>query len=558
MRAGSVSLDPAGVDALYAAVLEPRIRALEDLRVRLKANIARALACVLVPFAVFFFGDLIARPLGLPSFAVQGVGMAGVFAGVLVAAFRFAIPGFTAYANYQSRFKHDVVRAIFEAVVPGGRYAPHEGVDPAVFDAAGIFSTTGSYRSDDRVTGRIGRTPFEAAEVRRSYATGGKNSRTVVVFHGLFFHLDFNQALRGTTIVQPTSGSLRYGDRDGLALVTLEHASFGDAFEVYASDEAEARHVLTPVMVERVLSLTGRTDHPVVLAFKDSRAYVGVHYGRPLFEPGIAATTAREAVAEMAGHFALAELVVNELDLNTRIWTKRVDDGLLHEAPQPADALDQVFHEARSGTLTEAGFYAAVARATGGGGFVDTARAVGRPPGSRVSVEHGTTSTFDFGLGGWFWFSLLASLGLSALFVEALRVAAPEIGLGAVAGLLPVVPLLDGVLAAVGFPLAAIAGAVAGLVGVLFAVYWMLRVRRVDVDAGRVRIFRGLRPWPRTYPRPAYGRVVLTGDAVFLARSEGLSLINVSASPNLTADEARWVAFELARALEATSRLRTG
>jgi hypothetical protein len=175
-----------------------------------------------------------------------------------------------------------------------------------------------------------------------------------------------------------------------------------------------------------------------------------------------------------------------------------------------------------------------------------------------VSVEHGPTSTFDFGLGGWFWFSLLASLGLAALFVEALRVTAPEIGMGAVGGLLPVVPLLDAAVAAVGFPLAAIVGGVAGLLGVPFALYWMLRVRRVDVDAGRVRIFRGLRPWPRTYLRPDYGRVVLTGDAVFLARSEGLSLINVSASPKLTADEARWVAFELARALEATRRLRIG
>ena len=33
--------------------------------------------------------------------------------------------------------------------------------------------------------GVIGQTPFEAAEVRRAYSTGGKNSTTYVVFHGL-------------------------------------------------------------------------------------------------------------------------------------------------------------------------------------------------------------------------------------------------------------------------------------------------------------------------------------------------------------------------------------
>ena len=43
-------------------------------------------------------------------------------------------------------------------------------------------------------------------EVRRVYSTGsGKNSTTHVVFEGLFFHLDFNKALNGTTLVQPES-----------------------------------------------------------------------------------------------------------------------------------------------------------------------------------------------------------------------------------------------------------------------------------------------------------------------------------------------------------------
>ncbi len=67
-----------------------------------------------------------------------------------------------------------------------------------------------------------------------------------------------------------------------------------------------------------------------------------------------------------------------------------------------------------------------------------------------------------------------------------------------------------------------------------------------------MRISRGLRPFPRTYSRNEYGRVVITANAVFLAKSEGFSLINVSASPTLTEPEAQWVAYELRRALDRT------
>ena len=89
-------------------------------------------------------------------------------------------------------------------------------------------------------------------------------------------------------------------------------------------------------MMDRILALRGRIDKPIFLAFKHSRAYLAVHFGRSLFEPGIAETTSLESVQEMAAQFALAEGIVNELDLNTRIWTKGVDASWLR--PQPCGA----------------------------------------------------------------------------------------------------------------------------------------------------------------------------------------------------------------------------
>lgn len=325
------------IESLYRDTLEPRIAALESLRTSVKGYITKSALCVGLPFAVVLFGDIVANALGLSSTAAAVLGVASfglVIVGAVWAVVKYLVPGMTAHADYKSRFKREIATEVFRIVCPTATYSPTAGLARQDFDEAGLFTTQGSFSSDDRVHGTIGQTPFEAAEVRRTYSTGGKSSRLVMVFHGLFFHIDFNKSLRGITLVQPESApSDRIGSREGLLPVMLENPAFEKAFAVYASDEVEARYVLTPVMMDRILALRARIDKPIFLAFKHSRAYLAVHFGRSLFEPGITATTSLESVQEMAAQFALAEGIVDELDLNTRIWTKGVDDSWLQRRP---------------------------------------------------------------------------------------------------------------------------------------------------------------------------------------------------------------------------------
>lgn len=92
------------------------------------------------------------------------------------------------------------------------------------------------------------------------------------------------------------------------------------------------------------------------------------------------------------------------------------------------------------------------------------------------------------------------------------------------------------------------------VIGSVLFLVWALRVRRVEVAADAVRIWRGLRPLPRTYGRPPYGTVVRVDTAVFIGKTGGFSLINVSASPMLRLDEARWITSTLTQALRTTTR----
>lgn len=546
----------ADIDALYESTLRPRLDALEALRLDVKGYATRALVLIGVPAVFLWANDLVA--LALPSsldWLPMVIGFVALFAGLGIAGFKYALPGFAAYANYRVRFKQEVAAEVFRIVCPTATYSPLDGLAQEVFDEPGLFNTRGGFSSDDRVRGLIGQTPFEAAEVSRKYSTGGKNSRTVVVFHGLFFHLDFNKRLTGTTLVDPRGASSETtGSRSDLTEVTLENPRFSEAFVVHASDEVEARYILTPGMMERILALQSRTGRPVHLAFAKNRAFLGVHYGRALFEPGIRETTAVDAIHEMAANFALAEGVVEELDLNTRIWTKDVDTSLLH-APDEAEP-DTIFEAAaKSGGLTaETLWKHAQQAATTANAAAEDDGPVAAPADTTITVERlGDTVAVQYGLPISFWIVLVIWLATVALAVASVRLLPESLDLpqfAASTAWLPEIPLVAPLVVHV--PIAWFVGSL--VIGSVLFLVWALRVRRVEVAADAVRIWRGLRPLPRTYGRPPYGTVVRVDTAVFIGKTGGFSLINVSASPMLRLDEARWITSTLTQALRTTTR----
>ena len=126
---------PEQIEQLYHSTLEPRIRALESLRLSLKTYITKGLTCVGIPGALFFLSDFFTA--GMSPGAAMAVSVATfglIFVGVGVAGFKFLMPGITAYFNYRSRFKHEVAGEVFRIVSPSAKYSPAQGVAQADFD----------------------------------------------------------------------------------------------------------------------------------------------------------------------------------------------------------------------------------------------------------------------------------------------------------------------------------------------------------------------------------------------------------------------------------------
>jgi hypothetical protein len=106
-------------------------------------------------------------------------------------------------------------------------------------------------------------------------------------------------------------------------LVRLEDPVFEKEFCVYGDDQIEARYILTPALMERIVAFKRKWDKKVSLSFIDSKVYLAININKNLFETRVFRPVADYSFMEENLRFLiLLTEIVEDLNLNTRIWTK--------------------------------------------------------------------------------------------------------------------------------------------------------------------------------------------------------------------------------------------
>lgn len=104
---------------------------------------------------------------------------------------------------------------------------------------------------EDLIEGERAGARFSLVEAKLD--TTGKHGKTV--FQGLLFHIEYPERFLGRTIIA-RSGWWKRGKRAGeLKKVDLPSADLDRAFTIYSTDQVEARALLTPDRMERLLEL---------------------------------------------------------------------------------------------------------------------------------------------------------------------------------------------------------------------------------------------------------------------------------------------------------------
>jgi hypothetical protein len=237
-------------------------------------------------------------------------------------------------------FKDRVIAAIVTNISPGLFYDAQLEISRPEFRESGLFSTyPDRYSGEDLIQGRYVKTDFRLSEIhaeerRQRKTKNGTQTYYVTIFKGLFLIADFHKHFRGRTFVLPDNSERIFGDwlskklqyfSGGRGdLVYLEDPEFERHFKVYSDDQVEARYILSTSMMWDILELRRRFATGIRLSFIDSKIYLAIPSSRNFLEPDIKKDlTAPETVYLLYAEVELLLKLIDDLNLNTRIWSKQ-------------------------------------------------------------------------------------------------------------------------------------------------------------------------------------------------------------------------------------------
>lgn len=217
-------------------------------------------------------------------------------------------------------------------------FNPEPGPQSSVLDLqqAGLLSSWDRARYEDRLDGVRNGVDFEFFEAhleerrRTRDARGRTRTRWVTVFKGQCLRFRFHKAFQGRTLVLRDAGLFNvFGGGRGLKQVKLESNVFEQAFQVYSNDQVEARFLLTPDLMQRLINLE-KVFHGSKLrcAFQDGELLIALE-GGDLFEPGSLFTPLDnpERVRELLDDFAAIFNLIDSFADPEQLQRERRDGG---------------------------------------------------------------------------------------------------------------------------------------------------------------------------------------------------------------------------------------
>ncbi len=224
-------------------------------------------------------------------------------------------------------FKQETIPALLSITSPWYIWSPKKTVSIEEFKDSMLYGTPDRYSGCDYVEGVHGVTHFRFshvhAEEKRTVHEldihGHSRMRTeyYTIFSGIFFSAHCDNRFRGRTLVVPASHCPeRTSGQENI--VNLGDPAFNRKFTVTSCDHMEARYLLTPEMMDRLLALR-TTFGEYRMSFSGGRVRITIPQYRNLLEPDLNRPFDRTQVVEIHSRLAGIVGIIDDLNLNTRI-----------------------------------------------------------------------------------------------------------------------------------------------------------------------------------------------------------------------------------------------
>ncbi|HYV91307.1 MAG TPA: DUF3137 domain-containing protein [Chitinophagales bacterium] len=262
---------------------------------------------------------------------------------LLLAPIFFAVKNSSEYSKrkraYVQHFKEEVITGLVKTINEELSYYPQSLISQYDYCESDLFrSRIDSYSGGDLVEGKIVLTNLAFSELhhreKREYTDnkGIRHTHWVTIFKGIFFIADFNKNFRGRTYVLPESGFDFLGVGTMLErwfegrgdIVKLENPVFEKFFKVFSNDQIEARYIISPSLMERLVEFREKVKNRIYVSFIHSKVFIAIPLSKNLFEPNeFSSGVKSDYLREYLFYLTLVTDIVDDLNLNTRIWTKQ-------------------------------------------------------------------------------------------------------------------------------------------------------------------------------------------------------------------------------------------
>lgn len=272
--------DPApwltGFDDFRAREIEPMIGELETAREQAR-------------------GEALKRASWLVPLALLAVGLVWLYlpGDFLIFAIFFAVGGSWAYIQYPViKHQKDVKRKLVTRLC--GFFGLDFSMQPThnpipELRRVGLLPSHNRDSCEDQVSGIYQGVRLQMTDLHlREESGSGKDRREVTVYRGPVFSFSFPKRFNGSTVIKADGslignllGRIGMGGRERIA---LEDPEFEKCFEVYGTDQVEARYLLTPAFMQHLMDLRQSLGERMQAAFDGDSLYIVANNGSDRFE----------------------------------------------------------------------------------------------------------------------------------------------------------------------------------------------------------------------------------------------------------------------------------
>jgi len=241
--------------------------------------------------------------------------------------------------QFAQQIKAEILPLMATFVQKSTKYDSKKYVLQTFFEQSKLFNITNiwKYEGSNLISGSYESVNFEFSQLfvqeREERNSGGKTDvRINDLFKGIFYHANFNKKFKGKTLIKPDISRKIFGELfgemlnaslgfDNTHLVQLEDVEFEKEFAVYSTDQIEARYILTPSFMERLLKLRREIGQDIYISFSENKIFLTLPSSMDLLSPMVLKKINEQDCIEPI--FNLIKLLLEmagELHLNVKIW----------------------------------------------------------------------------------------------------------------------------------------------------------------------------------------------------------------------------------------------